>query len=133
VVCRGGARLFLQAEGDPTWIVSLGSHREIDGDLRDGVEPAGPEASARLIRLVVYLTSPFELIPDVIPVLGYADDALIAAVRSVTRHAGCHRDRAALARHPGRATSDTPPGRNAAAELASAAGCDLVVSEARLI
>jgi hypothetical protein len=46
VACRGGAGLFLHAEGDLTWIVSLGSHREIDGDLRDGVEPAGAEASA---------------------------------------------------------------------------------------
>ena len=44
----------------------------------------------RLGLLIVYLASPIDLIPDFVPVLGYADDALIVAIalRSVTRHAG---------------------------------------------
>jgi len=43
---------------------------------------------AQLIGLIVCLASSIDLIPDVIPVLGCADDALIAALRLVTRHAG---------------------------------------------
>jgi uncharacterized membrane protein YkvA (DUF1232 family) len=44
----------------------------------------------RLVLLVAYLVSPVDLIPDVVPVLGYADDAVIVAVvlRSVVRSAG---------------------------------------------
>lgn len=44
----------------------------------------------RLALLLAYLALPFDLIPDFIPVLGYADDAIIVAVvlRSVTRRAG---------------------------------------------
>lgn len=44
----------------------------------------------RLLLLVGYLISPIDLIPDVFPILGYADDAVIVAValRSVVRHAG---------------------------------------------
>jgi uncharacterized membrane protein YkvA (DUF1232 family) len=44
----------------------------------------------RLILLIAYLASPIDLIPDFIPVLGYADDAIIVAIglRSVIRHAG---------------------------------------------
>ena len=43
-----------------------------------------------LLLLLVYLASPIDLIPDFIPVLGYADDAIVAAValRFATRHAG---------------------------------------------
>jgi uncharacterized membrane protein YkvA (DUF1232 family) len=56
----------------------------------------------RLGLLLVYLILPIDLIPDFIPVLGYADDAIIVALalRSVTRRAGP----AALERHwPGTA------------------------------
>ena len=51
----------------------------------------------RLALLLVYLALPFDLIPDFIPVLGYADDAIIVAItlRSVTRRAGP----AALSKH----------------------------------
>ena len=57
----------------------------------------------RLVLLLVYLASPVDLVPDFIPVVGYADDAIIVAavLRSVARHAGI----AAVQRHwPG--TSD---------------------------
>ncbi|HEX8631731.1 MAG TPA: DUF1232 domain-containing protein [Catenuloplanes sp.] len=52
---------------------------------------------ARLWLLLVYLAVPIDLIPDFIPVIGYADDAIIVALalRSVVRHAGP----AALRRH----------------------------------
>jgi uncharacterized membrane protein YkvA (DUF1232 family) len=44
----------------------------------------------RLALLLAYLALPIDLIPDFIPVLGYADDAVIVALvlRSVTRRAG---------------------------------------------
>lgn len=44
----------------------------------------------RLVLLVGYLISPLDLVPDFIPVVGYADDAVVVALvlRSVTRSAG---------------------------------------------
>lgn len=69
-----------------------------------------------LVVLLAYLVSPIDLIPDVIPVLGYADDAIIVAVvlRFVTRHAGTD----ALERHwPG-----TPQGLRAIRSLAGLRG-----------
>lgn len=56
----------------------------------------------RLWLLLAYLLSPLDLVPDFIPVLGYADDAIIVAIalRSVIRAAGA----GAIERHwPGTA------------------------------
>jgi len=52
--------------------------------------------------LLAYLVSPIDLVPDFVPVIGYADDAVIVAVvlRAVMRRAG----RDAVTRHwPGSA------------------------------
>ena len=45
---------------------------------------------ARLWLLLAYLAIPIDLVPDFVPVLGYADDAIIVAavLRSVVRRAG---------------------------------------------
>lgn len=44
----------------------------------------------RLLALLAYLALPFDLVPDLIPVLGYADDEVAVALvlRSVVRRAG---------------------------------------------
>lgn len=44
----------------------------------------------RLWLLLAYLLVPLDLVPDFIPIIGYADDAVIVAIalRSVIRHAG---------------------------------------------
>jgi uncharacterized membrane protein YkvA (DUF1232 family) len=54
----------------------------------DSTLPRG--VRVRLGLLLAYLAMPFDLIPDFIPVLGYADDAIIvtAVLRSVVRRAG---------------------------------------------
>ena len=55
---------------------------------RDPAVPRG--ARVRLWVLLAYLAMPLDLIPDFIPVLGYADDAIIVGLvlRSVVRQAG---------------------------------------------
>jgi uncharacterized membrane protein YkvA (DUF1232 family) len=61
----------------------------------DPAVPTGARDPARTV--LAYLASPIDLIPDFLPVIGYADDAIIIALvlRSVTRTAGSH----ALHRH----------------------------------
>jgi uncharacterized membrane protein YkvA (DUF1232 family) len=87
--------LYLRArhEDDPTTlrdvvrlgpdVVRLVRRLAADPDLPRGVR-------WRLGALLVYLVLPIDLIPDFIPVVGYADDALILALtlRSVVRAAG---------------------------------------------
>jgi uncharacterized membrane protein YkvA (DUF1232 family) len=77
---------------------------------RDSALPRG--VRIRLWLLLAYLAMPFDLIPDFIPVIGYADDAIIVAavLRSVVRRSG----RQAIERHwPG-----TPDGLAALERLA---------------
>ena len=52
---------------------------------------------ARLWLLMAYLLSPIDVVPDFLPVIGYADDVVVVAwaLRSVVRRAGS----AALERH----------------------------------
>ncbi|WP_241668393.1 YkvA family protein [Pedococcus bigeumensis] len=76
----------------------------------DSAVPRG--ARVRLWLLLAYLASPIDVVPDFLPVIGYADDAILVAVvlRSVTRRAGAE----ALERHwPG-----TPQGLEAVRTLA---------------
>ena len=76
-------------------------------------DPAVPRsARVRLWLTLAYLAMPFDLVPDVVPVVGYADDAIVvaAALRSVVRRAGLP----ALERH----WSGTPDGLAAVVRLA---------------
>jgi uncharacterized membrane protein YkvA (DUF1232 family) len=60
-------------------------------------DPAQPRAvRIRLGLLMAYLAIPIDLIPDFVPVLGYADDAIIvvAVLRSVVRQVGIDQVRA---------------------------------------
>jgi uncharacterized membrane protein YkvA (DUF1232 family) len=61
----------------------------------DGTLPRG--VRVRLWLLLGYLALPFDLVPDFVPVLGHADDAIVVALvlRSVVHHAGA----AAIDRH----------------------------------
>lgn len=76
----------------------------------DSTVPRG--VRVRLWLLLAYLASPIDVVPDFLPVIGYADDAILVAVvlRSVTRRAGAQ----ALERHwPG-----SPQGLEAVRALA---------------
>lgn len=55
---------------------------------RDRSLPTG--VRVRLWLLLAYLLMPIDLVPDFIPVIGYADDAIVVALvlRSVVRRAG---------------------------------------------
>ena len=77
---------------------------------RDRTLPRG--VRLRLGLLLLYLASPIDLVPDFLPVIGYADDALIVAIalRAVVRQVGPQ----ALDRHwPG-----TPDGLRLLQDLA---------------
>jgi uncharacterized membrane protein YkvA (DUF1232 family) len=66
----------------------------------------------RLVLLLCYLASPVDLVPDFVPVLGYADDVIVVALvlQSVVRRAGGD----ALRRH----WAGTPEGLAAVRRLA---------------
>ena len=58
---------------------------------RVAADPTLPKGvRVRLGLLLLYLALPFDLVPDFVPVLGYADDAIIATwtLRSVARRIG---------------------------------------------
>jgi uncharacterized membrane protein YkvA (DUF1232 family) len=86
-----GALLVVRPEGS-----TLGETLRLLPDLvrlvrRLAVDRGVPRAArVRLWLLLGYLAMPFDLVPDFIPVLGYADDAIIVALvlRSVVRRAG---------------------------------------------
>jgi uncharacterized membrane protein YkvA (DUF1232 family) len=89
VVLRPGAGLTETARLLPDLLRMLG------GMARD---PAVPRTvRLRLWLVILYLMMPFDIIPDVIPVVGYADDAILVAwvIRSTLRRGGNE----ALARH----------------------------------
>jgi uncharacterized membrane protein YkvA (DUF1232 family) len=69
--------------------------------IADPDVPAG--VRVRLVLLLVYLALPIDLIPDFLPVIGYADDVIIVGLvlRSTIKRAGTD----ALSRHwPGSPT-----------------------------
>ncbi|MBD8606524.1 DUF1232 domain-containing protein [Aeromicrobium sp. CFBP 8757] len=89
-------------------LVRLLRRLSADGSLPRGVR-------LRVVLLGLYLAMPIDLVPDVIPVVGYADDVLVVilVLRSVTRRAGPQ----ALDRHwPG-----SPEGLRALRSLAGLA------------
>lgn len=67
-------------------LVRLVNRLARDPDLPRGIR-------IRLALLLGYLALPIDLVPDFIPVIGYADDAVIVVIvlRSVVRKAGSHK------------------------------------------
>jgi uncharacterized membrane protein YkvA (DUF1232 family) len=90
VVVRPNGDLLQQALRLLPDLLRLLRRLAIDQSLPRGVR-------VRLWLLLAYLAIPIDVIPDFIPVLGYADDAIIviAVLRSVVRRAGLE----ALHRH----------------------------------
>jgi uncharacterized membrane protein YkvA (DUF1232 family) len=83
LTARGALRLLPD-------VLRLGRRLAVDRSLPGSVR-------VRLWLLLAYLLSPIDLVPDFIPVLGYADDVVVVAwaLRSVVRRAGSD----ALTRH----------------------------------
>jgi uncharacterized membrane protein YkvA (DUF1232 family) len=105
---RGRAGLTEAARLLPD-VVRLVSRLARDRSLPRGVR-------VRLWLLVGYLASPIDVVPDFLPIIGYADDAIIVALtlRSVVRRAGAD----SLQRHwPG-----TPEGLMVVRQLAGLGG-----------
>lgn len=94
VILRPGTGLTATARLLPDLLRMLG------GMARD---PAVPRTvRLRLWLVILYLMMPFDIVPDVIPIVGYADDAILIAwvIRATMRRGGSE----ALARHwPGSA------------------------------
>jgi uncharacterized membrane protein YkvA (DUF1232 family) len=128
VIAIGGGLLLLWLALVVALLVAVGVTRPDAVRVRDALrllpdvarllrrlatDPAVPRGvRIRLWLLFGYLALPIDLVPDFIPVLGYADDAVVVALalRSVTRHAGAD----AVERHwPG-----TPDGLAAIRRLA---------------
>jgi len=111
------ALLFAYARAHPETVTARDALRLLPDVIRLvrrlAADPTVPRAvRIRLVLLLAYLASPVDLVPDVVPVLGYADDAVLVALvlRSVVRHAGPD----ALTRHwPG-----TPAGLDLVRRLA---------------
>ena len=89
------ALVILLVAARPKGGVTRGALRLLPDALRLvrrlAADPTTPRRHRLLLWLVVaYLASPIDLVPDFIPVLGYADDAIVvgAVVRSVVRRAG---------------------------------------------
>ena len=114
------ALLFAYARAHPETVTARDALRLLPDVIRLvrrlAADPTVPRAvRIRLVLLLAYLASPVDLVPDVVPVLGYADDAVLVALvlRSVVRHAGPD----ALTRHwPG-----TPAGLDLVRRLAGTA------------
>lgn len=80
-------------EGDPTtWREVLRLVPDVVRLLRRlSTDPEVPRGvRVRLVLMLGYLLMPLDLVPDVIPVIGYADDAVVVALalRSVVKAAG---------------------------------------------
>jgi uncharacterized membrane protein YkvA (DUF1232 family) len=83
VVVRPRGELLTEALRLLPDVLRLVRRLAVDPDMPRGVR-------VRLWLLLAYLALPIDLVPDIVPVLGYADDAVVvtAVLRSVVRRAG---------------------------------------------
>jgi uncharacterized membrane protein YkvA (DUF1232 family) len=96
------AALLLASRRGPDTVSMREALRLLPDVIRLVRRLAGDESLPRGVRwrlwlLLAYLVTPIDLVPDFVPVIGFADDAVVVAVvlRSVVRAAGPE----ALARH----------------------------------